>query len=122
MTEKQISLGFRRCTGGFTQERWDEWKELAKNGMTDEQLEIELKRRIGIMGASSGCDECPEHSYQASGLKIWLGNDQWGRTWMGESFNRGVDMKPTFQGKQTIEMARRIYGIKDPKQLQTELF
>lgn len=113
MTEKQIILGFRRCTGGFTRERWDEWKELAKNGMTDEQLEIELKRRIGIMGGGSGHDDCPRHWYQGAGLKIWLGDDMWGRH---------STIKPTFEGKKTINMARRIYGIKDPNQLQTELF
>lgn len=117
LTEKQIILGFRRATRGFTQNCWTEWTEMARIGMTDEVLEIRLKLCIGIMGASSGCDEYPEYSYQASGLKIWLGNDQWGRI-----SERGNDVKPTFQGKQTIAMARRVYGIKNPNQLQAELF
>ncbi len=50
-------------------------------------------------------------TYQGAGLKIWI-------SW---EFQNHVAVKPTFEGKATIAMARLVYGVKNPADRQMAL-
>lgn len=63
------------------------------------------------MGGRSGPDELSLW-FQGAGLKIWI-------SWEIQNTHR---TKPTFEGKSTIAMARFVYGIKDPSDIQLTLF
>lgn len=101
---------FKRATGGFS-DHSKRWSKYAKKGLTDEQLTDALKYEIGIFGGSGGPDMI-SITYQGAGLKIWA-------SW--ETHNHVQDV-PLFQGKQTLEMARHVYGICDPSDMQMALF
>lgn len=73
-----------------------------KEPMTDEVLEELLKRGIGHGGSSSS---------GPGGFSVWhIGLKIWGYREICCT-GRG---KPLFDGKQTIAMAREVYGIKRP--------
>ena len=89
--------------------RW--YGDQLADGATDAELEQMLERVLGIAGGSGGPDRLSV-SFRGAGLRIWAG-------W---SFPNEVTDKPIFAGKQTIAMAREVYGIVDPSVSQFSLF
>lgn len=75
--------------------------------MTDEELAEALAFELGIFGGSEGPNAL-SLTFQGAGLKIWI-------SW--ETHNH-VTMKPTFEGKSAIAMARLVYSIKNPADRQ----
>lgn len=110
LTETEKREGFMRATGGISRSK-ERWAEHAARGMTDAELAEALAYEIGIFGGSGGPGTL-NLTFQGAGLKIWI-------SW--ESHNH-VTMKPAFEGKATIAMARHVYGIKDPADKQLSLF
>jgi hypothetical protein len=110
LSEEDRIAGFRRATGG-PGDSDERWRDRAQKGMTDEQLAEALKQELGIMGGSAGPDALSLH-FQGAGLKIWI-------SWEIPNY---VRMKPTFEGKSTIAMARLVYGIRDPADIQLSMF
>lgn len=110
LTEADKLEGFIRATGGFSRAN-ERWVERAVSGLTDKELAEVLARELGILGGSGGPNRL-SLTFQGTGLKIWI-------SW--ETHNH-VTMKPTFEGKTTIAMARLVYGIKDPADKQLALF
>ncbi len=115
MSIKQLSAhdrlyAFKRATGGIERAA-KRWAERAATGLTDEQLAEALAYEIGIFGGSCGPGEL-HPTYQRAGLKIWA-------SW--ESMNHVTD-RPIFEGRATIAMAREVYGIRDPSDMQLSLF
>ena len=110
LTEADKREGFMRATGGFSRSH-ERWAERAARGMTDAELADALASELGIFGGSGGPDRL-SLTYQGGGLKIWI-------SW---EVHNHVSMKPTFEGKSAIAMARLIYGITDPGDKQLALF
>lgn len=110
LTDADRREGFIRATGGFSGAK-TRWTERTARGMTDAELAEALAFELGIFGGSCGPGML-HLTFQGTGLKIWI-------SW--ESHNH-IAMKPTFEGKATIVMARHIYGIKDPADKQLALF
>jgi len=79
-------------------------------GMTNEALSLALKQVLGIFGGSCGPGRL-DVMHQASGLRIWAG-------W--HIVNHCTE-PPLFQGRQTLAMARYVYGISDPDDAQMSL-
>ncbi|MCR8551166.1 hypothetical protein M4578_25400 [Salipiger sp. P9] len=78
--------------------------------MTDADLKAALEQVLGIWGGSCGPGRL-DVIHQGSGLKIWAG-------W--HVINH-VTERPIFAGKQTLAMARLLYGIEDPDNPQLSL-
>jgi hypothetical protein len=110
LTEADKREGFIRATGGFSGGN-ERWAEHAARGMSDAELTEALAFELGIFGGSGG-PNCLSLTYRGAGLKIWI-------SW--ETHNH-VTMKPTFEGKGTVAMARLVYGISDPADRQLALF
>ena len=110
ITQDEKLEAFKRATRGFTGHA-QRWMKHAQTGLTDEELADALKYELGIFGGSGGPDTIGI-SFQGAGLKIWA---SWG------SHNHVQDT-PIFQGKQTMEMARSVYGIHNPHDMQMSLF
>ncbi|BCH14955.1 hypothetical protein MesoLjLa_18060 [Mesorhizobium sp. L-2-11] len=110
LTDADRREGFMRATGGFSRSK-ERWAERAVLGMTDAELAEALTFELGIFGGSGGPDTL-DLTFQGAGLKIWI---SWG-------VHNHVIMKPTFEGKSSIAMARLVYGIKDPADKQLALF
>jgi hypothetical protein len=89
----------------------ERWRERAKTGLSDLELAQALSYELGIFGGSSGPD-CLSLTHKSAGLKIWI-------SW--ETHN-SYQMKPTFSGETTIAMARLVYGVRDPEEVQLALF
>lgn len=98
---------FRIATKGLV--RW--YAEDIKSGMSDEALEAALEKVLGIFGGSCGPGRL-DVVFQGSGLRIWAG-------W--HTVNH-VAEEPVFAGKQTVAMARHVYGIANPGDSQLSLF
>ena len=79
--------------------------------MNDDELAKALAYEIGAFGGSGGPDSLCL-TWQAAGLKIWIG-------W--EIINTHEQL-PVFQGQATVAMVRELYGIKDPADKQLALF
>ncbi len=110
LTEADKREGFMRATGGFSRSR-ERWAARAALGMTDTELADALASELGIFGGSGGPDRL-SLTYQGAGLKIWI-------SW---EVHNHVTMKPTFEGRSTIAIARLVYGITDPADRQLALF
>lgn len=110
LTQDEKLEAFKRATGGFNGHA-ERWMKHAQTGLTDEELAAVLKHELGIFGGSGGPDTT-SISFQGAGLKIWA-------SWETHKY---VQDKPIFQGRQTIEMARSVYGICDPQDMQMCLF
>lgn len=110
LTEADRREGFMRATGGYSRSQ-ERWTERAARGMTDAELAGALASALGIFGGSGGPGRL-NLTFQGAGLKIWV-------SW---NVHNHVAMKPTFEGKTTIAMARLVYGIKDPADKQLTLF
>jgi len=72
---------FLKVTGGL-----ERWKERARTGLTDAQLEEALREKLGICGGSGGPCE-PSISFQGAGLKIC-------RSWDGTDLNKKPSAVP----------------------------
>lgn len=100
-------LFFRAATGGFVFRYGDQFAD----GMSDDDLRKALEESLGIFGGSGGPGK-PSVTYRGAGLKIW-------GAW--EVINH-VTTAPLYSGQATVDMAREVYGIKDPSQDQMSLF
>lgn len=87
------------------------WSARAATGLSDAQLAEALRMELGILGGSCEPDAL-SITYQGSGLKIWI-------SWEIDS---PPGTKPVFEGKATMAMARLVYGIKDPVDVQYVMF
>ncbi len=110
MTNGDKKKAFIRATHNM-QDAEKRWKERTKTGLTDEQLSQALRYELGIAGGSGSRDTL-SIAYEGSGLKIWAG-------W--KSINPYME-QPIFEGQQTINMARMVFGIIDPNDKQMTLF
>lgn len=90
----------------------DRWAQRAARGLTDDELTHALRYELGIFGGCSAYRDCPALTFQANGLKIWA-------AW---EWPDHVNSKPVFQGRATLDMARQVYGIRDPADKQLALF
>ena len=109
LTDADKRDAFLRATAsmsGATQR----WAERAARGLTDAELTEALAYELGIFGGSCGPDMLAL-TYQGAGLKIWISRE----------IHNHVTIRPTFEGKATIAMARHVYGIKDPADRQFSL-
>ncbi len=106
LTEADKHAGFLRATASMSgaKQRW------AARGLTDAELAEALAYELGIFGGSCG-PEILALTYQGAGLKIWI-------SW---EVHNHVTMKPTFDGKATLAMARLVFGIQDPADRQRSL-
>lgn len=98
---------FRLATRSVTRH----FKEQIEIGMTDDELAAALEQILGIFGGSSGPDRLSV-AYTGAGLRIWGG-------WHVVNH---VAEQPLFSGRQTIAMAREVYGISNPDDQQLNLW
>lgn len=110
LSHSDIIEALRRATNSY-QGAEKRWQERASRGLTDEQLEEALAYELGTAGGSGGRDIL-SIEYSRSGLKIWA-------SW--DSTNSYRD-SPVLEGKRTMMLAREIYGIADPTDMQRRLF
>ena len=110
LTDTDKREGFIHATGGFSGAK-RRWAERAARGMIDAELAEALAFELGIFGGSCGPGAL-WLTFQGAGLKIWI---YW-------EIQNHVTTRPTFAGSSTIAMARLVYGIKDPSNLQLALF
>ncbi len=110
LSQSDIVEALRRATNSY-QGAEERWQERARQGLTDEQLEEALAYELGTAGGSSGRDILSVE-YSRSGLKIWA-------SW--ESTNSYSD-RPVLEGKRTKMLAREVYGIADPTEMQMAMF
>ena len=80
------------------------WRQRAKTGLTDCELEEALRYEFGIAGGGSCGIDGLFLDYQRSGLKIWA----------AYYYSSVFKHTPIFQGAKTIEAARVYLGITDP--------
>jgi hypothetical protein len=109
LTEEDRVSGFIRATGGFAGSA-ERWRERAARGMTDEELAEALRYEIGIEGGTGG-----------SGLSIWFKGAGL-KIWISRNGISPCHDRPTYAGRQTMAMARLVYGIEDPANVQMSLF
>lgn len=103
LTHAEREVAFRQATRCLIAWHGDELKQ----GVSDDRLAELLKRALGIFGGSCGPNRL-HVSHQGSGLKIWASRE----------IHNHCQMAPTFQGAQTVNMAREVYGITDPNSPQ----
>lgn len=107
LTPADCIEAFRIATSSFA-----EWNaEAIARGMSDSELEAALVATLGIFGGSGGPGRM-SITFAGAGLRIWAG-------WHVVNH---VREKPILSGKETIRMAREVYGINDPKDIQLKLF
>ncbi len=110
LTDKEKHDAFLRSVCSY-QGAKNRWAKRAETGLSDEALKQSLKEELGIAGGS-GCANTISIAYQGSGLKIWAS-----RT----TPNHCMD-NPILEGSQTMKMARLVFNIADPENLQADLF
>jgi hypothetical protein len=110
LTEEEKHSVFLRAVCGFQGSK-DRWAKRIQTGLTDEALKAALKYELGHFGGSGSRDSI-NIAYQGDGLKIWAGS---------YDLNPCLDA-PLFEGMQTIKMARVVFNIADPSNLQIDLF
>lgn len=106
LTAIEKTDAFRRATSGFARC----YAEQLAGGMTDADLARALKDYLGIFGGSGGPNQI-DISFQGAGLKIWASH----------KVHNHVLEKPILQGQATVDMARHIYKISDPTDMQLSL-
>ena len=109
-THDEIESVFLRAVHSYSGSK-ARWAQHIRTGLTDDELHDALKRELGIHGGS-GCRDSINIAYAGSGLKIWASWDY---------ANSSLD-KPILQGRQTMEMARKVFGIRNPDDCQMSLF
>jgi hypothetical protein len=110
LTDADRIEAFRLATTGF-ESAAERWEAAAKRGVNDDEPAEMLRFEIGIFGCRSS-QEGLNVEFQGAALRIWA-------TW--ESTAR-TKYPPIFQGNGTVRMARRVYGVADPRQRQMSLF
>lgn len=110
LTEADRIAGFRRATCSMAGAH-ERWRERVRTGLSSVELAEALSYELGIFGGCGGPD-CLSLTYNGAGLKIWI-------SW---EIHNSHQMKPTFSGDATIAMARLVYGVKDPEEVQLALF
>lgn len=106
--EKQQSLKRAlTCTGGAL----DRWSARAATGLNDADMAKAVRYELGICGGS-GCSNSIHIHYEGAGFKVWA-------AW--KSFNHCLE-EPIFQGDATIMAARLLFGVKNPNDVQLDLF
>ena len=106
--EKQQSLKRAlTCTGGAL----DRWSARAATGLNDADMAKAVRYELGICGGS-GCSNSIHIHYEGAGLKVWA-------AW--EIFIPQSE-EPIFQGDATIKAARCLFGVKNPDDVQLDLF
>ena len=106
LTARECEQAFRMATSGFAKRYANE----IADGMGDRRLESALAASLGIFGGSGGPDQL-HITFQGSGLKIWASQD----------IHNHVTTKPIFEGKATMMMAREVYAIAHPADMQLPL-
>lgn len=110
LSPDDIIEALKRATNSY-QGAEERWQARARQGLTDEQLEEALAYELGTAGGSSGRDILSVE-YSRAGLKIWAG-------WEGTNSYRD---RPVLEGKRTMMLAREVYGIADPSDVQISMF
>jgi hypothetical protein len=110
LTEADLLECFMRATNNIEGCRV-RWCERYETGLTDAQLEEAVKYELYSLGGGSTTAPGLWYWYNVSGLKIWASRD-----------NCGGQGKPTWEGSATVQMARKVYQIKDPSEAQMSLF
>lgn len=109
LTEADKREGFLQATASMAGAK-QRWAERAERGMTDSALAEALAYELGIFGGSCGAGLLAL-TYQGAGLKIWVSRE----------IHNHMTMKPTFEGKSALAMARLVYKIQDPANRQLNL-
>ncbi|MBA4173808.1 MAG: hypothetical protein C0511_14440 [Hyphomicrobium sp.] len=109
LTDADKRNGLLRATASTSGAK-QRWAERAARGLSDTELAEALAYELGIFGGSCG-PGILALTYQGAGLKIWVSHE----------VHNHVTMKPTFEGKTTLAMARLVYGVKDPADRQLSL-
>lgn len=107
LTQDDKVAAFRAATGVFVRKHADR----IAAGMTDEELEAALRDALGSFAGRGGPGQM-HLTWQGAGLKIWA-------SW---HIHNHVREAPIFAGRQTIAMAREIYGVPDSGNPQLPLF
>ena len=107
LTEADKVMIFKLATASLPRR----YSDAIDAGMSDEYLSNALQSVLGIFGGSGGPGR-PSISFAGSGLRIWGG-------W---HIVNHVTEKPLFADKATIAMARTVYKIGDPDNMQMDLF
>ena len=106
--EKQQSLKRAlTCMSGAS----ERWLYRANTGLNDVDMAKALRYELGIAGGS-GCRDSINIHYEGSGFKVWA-------AW--KSFNHCLE-EPIFQDDATIKAARLLFGVKNPNDVQLDLF
>ncbi|HYM78118.1 MAG TPA: hypothetical protein VE377_19235 [Candidatus Dormibacteraeota bacterium] len=111
LSQEEKLRAFRKATCSM-EGAADRWAQRAARGLTDDELTHALRYELGIYGGCSAYRDCPALTFQANGLKIWA-------AW---EWPNHVKDKPLFQGRTTMDMARQVYGIRNPENKQLALF
>jgi len=111
LSKEDKLLVFRKATCSM-EGAADRWAQRAARGLTDDELTDALRYELGIFGGSSAREDVPALTFQANGLRIWA-------AW---EFPNHVKDKPLFQGRSTMDMARLVYGIRNPEAKQLSFF
>lgn len=110
LTESDKQQSLRRaltCTQGAEAR----WLDRAITGLNDADLAKAVRYELGICGGS-GCRDSIDIHYEGAGFKVWA-------AW--ECFNP-YQTEPIFQGQETISAARLLFGVKNPNDVQLDLF
>ena len=107
LTPQEREQAFRTATSGFARRYADK----IADGMSDSELEGALATSLGSFGGAGGPDQL-HITFKGSGLKIWASHE----------VHNHVTAKPIFEGKATMMMARDVYAIADPADMQLPLF
>jgi len=105
-TPQERARAFLTATSGFAKR----YAEKIADGMSDCELECALAASLGSFGGSSGPDQL-HITFKGSGLKIWASHE----------VHNHVTAKPILEGVATIRMAREVYAISDPTDMQLPL-
>ena len=106
LTPQEREQAFRKATSGFAKH----YAEKIEVGMSDSELESALAASLGSFGGSGGPDQL-SITFKGSGLKIWASHE----------IHNHVTAKPILEGFATIQMARAVYAISDPTDMQLPL-
>lgn len=112
ISEKDKRLGLLVAVTRMS-ESLERWKRRMYQEMSDNQLEEIIRYELGIFGGLSGTDKHPAVEFSRSGLRLWISR--------GGFMNTVLD-EPTIQGKETIDLIRDIFSIKESGIDQYSLF
>lgn len=107
VTPKDKVAAFTAVTPRF----FRDYQHMFEGGMSDAEIESALKNQFGDFGSRGAADQL-YITYQSSGLKLWV-------SWHIHNY---VQEEPTLFGIRTIAMAREIYGITNPDDVQMAFF